>query len=223
MTKKKYPEEIYPKFGFKTDAFGRLTQWTTCNSDFERAYDLGFRDGSDKERLEASNPLVGWSNLTAAIADGERIDWDALDGLEAKCVHPELGTLTHKLVRDQPEPPYSWTGWGDADSMISHWDTVFECAWQGSSGWTLWIKGDIPLRKQTADELALGTCFRARYQKGALTHTYAWAQVVEVLDIAHVACFNEHFTHVIASYHPADIEVLEVYGVGIFQAPKENA
>lgn len=218
---KNYPEEIYET---RDGGIMTLKQRDGFGGQARRyAYDLGFKNGQLKADLENQAPLVGWSNLTEAIQAGEPINWERLDGLEAKCVHSELGALTHKLVRDQPEPPYSWMGWGDRGSMISQWDTIFECAWQGSSGWTLYIKGDLPLRKLTADQLALGTCFRARYKKGQYTHTYAWAQVVEVLDIAHVACFNEHFTHVIASYHPADIEVLEVYGVGTFQTPKENA
>lgn len=213
MTVNKYPEEIYPKRKTEKTAFGIMESWHSTNLDYERAYDLGFRDGRFKERLEASNPLAGWSNLTEAIQAGERIDWAKLDGLEAKCVHPQLGTLTHKLVRDQPEPPNSWAGWGDTDSAISHWDTVFECAWLGSSGWALYIKGDLPLRKLTADQLESGTIFEAvltdEKEFGPATLLRVDAGIIDVEDWQML---------------DVDLTCIEVSRVlGTFQTPKENA
>lgn len=225
MTEKKYPEEIYPKLGFRTDGFGRLTYRTTFNSDFERAYDLGFKNGKLKADLENQAPLVGWSNLTEAIKAGERIDWERLDGLEAQCVHPELGTLTIRLKLEEdldgnlPHPVDTPQAWHEESSEL---EDVIESAWLSNGGWSLWVKGGLPLRKRTADELEPGTGFRARYTKGAGTYTYAWAQVVQVLGEIKVVCFNETFTSIINRYAPANVEVLEVYGPGTFQTPKEN-
>lgn len=224
MTKKKYPEEIYPKFGFKTDAFGCLTHRTAFNSDFELAYDMGSKNGKLKAELENQAPLVGWSNLTAAISSGERIDWERLEGVEAKCVHPELGTLTHKMERDPQFPPHGWAGWGTQGTELNHWDTIFECAWGGSCGWSLWVKGDLPLRKRTADELEPGTCFRARYKKNGETHNYAWAQLLKPSgQKPRVIFFSLALTTLFGSALPEDVEVVEEYGIGTFSKPKEQA
>lgn len=224
MSKKTYPEEIYPKYGFKTDAFGRLTQWTTCNSDFERAYDLGFKNGRLKADLETNAPLVGWSNLTAAIKAGERIDWGALDGLEAQCVHPEMGALTYKLERDKHFSIYSSIGWCAASERPIAWGHVLYFAWTGEGDWSLWVKGDIPLRKRTADQLEPGTCFRARYKKNGETHNYAWAQLLKPSgQNPRVIFFSLALTTLFGSALPEEVEVVEVYGVGTFKKPKGDA
>lgn len=224
MTEKKYPEEIYPKLGFRTDDFGRLTYRTTFNSDCEYAYDLGYRDGRFKERLEASNPRAGWSNLTEAIAAGERIDWDALDGLEARCVHPELGTLTHKLERDICYSETSFNGWY-LEPVDLAWENAILEAWEGIGGWSLWVKGDLPLRKQTADELEPGTCFRARFKRNGTEHNYKYAQLVNVTPEKQVVICYSHQLVSIFDWHyaPGEVEAIEVYGIATFPAPKEEA
>ena len=216
MTEKKYPEKIYPKLGLRTDAFGCLTYRTVFNSDFESAYDLGFKNGKLKADLENQAPLVGWSNLTEAIKAGERIDWEALDGLPAKCVHPELGTLTYKLERDNVCSSTMPSGWY-MNKSANVWKQAVSDSWYGLQGWSLWVKGDLPLRKLTADQLEPGTCFSALYTKGGYFHAYSRAQTAQVEGGLRVLCFNEHFTHVIARYNAAEVEVVEVYGVGTFQ------
>lgn len=217
MTEKKnYPEEIYKDFPICGSEQGNII--AAYRSGRQHAYDLGYQQGQRTQ----GDPLAGWSNLTEAIKAGERIDWERLDGLEAKCVHPGRGTLTHRLERDNFCFSNSPGGWYINESANVWKQAIFD-SWHGQQSWSLWVKGDLPLRKQTADQLALGTCFRAHYKKGAYIHTYDWAQVVEVAGIAHVACYNERFTHVIASYDLADVEVLEVYGVGTFPTRKENA
>lgn len=105
-----------------------------------------------------TDPLAGYSNLTAAIKAGEPIDWAKLDGLKAQCVHPELGMLTKKVERDGPYTIDSWEGWviykpGDV------WLSAFQDAWRGENGWTLWVEGEVPLRCKTADQLEVGTYF----------------------------------------------------------------
>ena len=153
-----YPEAIYGTRNGGTmthkqrDGFGGMAR--------RYAYNLGYADGRFKERLEASNPLAGWSNLTEAINAGERIDWDALDGMEAKCVHPELGTLTYKLERDEKYTIDSVIGWYKSD-YNSTWSRGLGSAWCGHDGWSLWVKGDLPMRKLTADQLEPGTIFEA--------------------------------------------------------------
>lgn len=220
--KKNYPEEIYPKRKTEKTAFGIMESWHSSNLDYERAYDLGYRDGRFKERLEASNPLAGWSNLTEAIKAGERIDWERLNSLEVKCVHPELGTLTHKLERFAQCPADDFTGWYKEDYHTG-WSGVFSYSWEGAGGWSLWAKGDIPLRKLTADQLEPGTCFRARYEKNGETHNYAWAQLLKPSGQKHRVIFlSQALTTLFGSAFPEDVEVVEVYGVGTFPTPKEN-
>lgn len=222
MSKKKYPEEIYAKYVEITAGFtnGKYTYTPEVGKDFEHAYDLGFEHGQ-----QAQGTLEGWSNLTAAIKAGARIDWERLNGLEAKCVHPGMGTLAIRLQLEEdldgnlPHPADSPQAWHEEGSEL---EAVIESAWLSNDGWSLWVKGDLPLRKRTANQLLLGTGFRARYTKGDYVHTYSRAQVVQVNGEPRVICLNAHFSHVIATYTPAEVEVLEVYGPGTFQTPKEN-
>ena len=32
-------------------------------------------------------------------------------------------------------------------------------AWHGKDGWALWIEGEVPMRRKTADQLKVGTYF----------------------------------------------------------------
>lgn len=198
---KEYPVDIYPKPNER------------IKDSAERIYDLGFEQGRLEGRLEASNPLAGWSNLTEAIADGERIDWDALDGIEAKCVHPELGTLTHKLEHDGHFPPAKYSAWYKTDCPTI-WLEALISSWLALGGWTLYIKGDLPLRKQTADQLALGTIFIGKCP-------------AEGEDMSPEPMFRTD-GHVIAFAYfqilqadPSEVEVYKV--VGQLKTPKENA
>lgn len=200
---KEYPVEIYPKPNER------------IKDSAERIYDLGFRDGRFKERLEASNPLAGWSNLTEAIQTGERIDWEKLDGVEAKCVHAEQGTLTHKLERDAECPPEEYNGWY-AESCPPVWPEAFYCSWLGRLGWSLWVKGDIPLRKLTADGLAPGTCLRGHHYE----HNHDEGELMTVV----VTGKGKFISYLVpADLTPAnEVEVIEEYGLGTFSKPKEN-
>lgn len=221
MTDKKYPEAIYETRDGLTmtlkqrDGFGGWAR--------RYAYDLGFKNGQLKAGLENQAPLEGWSNLTEAIKGRERIDWDALDGLEAKCVHPEIGTLTHKLERNGIFHPDIYNGWVKGGRSLV-WSEAFYRSWWGSFGWSLYIKGDVPLRKPTADQLEPGTCFRGRYEKNGETHNYAWAQLLKPSgQKPRVIFFSLTLTTLFGSALPEDVEVVEVYGPGTFQTPKEQA
>ena len=89
MTEKKYPEEIYPKLGFRTDDFGRITYRTTFDSDYEYAYDLGYKHGQKTQE----DPLT-----IEATATVTRIVWILPDGSQRvqegdlTYYNPETGT-----------------------------------------------------------------------------------------------------------------------------------
>lgn len=236
MTKKKYPEEIYPETA--TQTIDGPVYWISHRKDYECAYDRGFEDGRFKGSLDALNPLAGWSNLTEAIKAGERIDWERLDGLEAQCVHPELGTLTYKLERDAQCPADDYTGWyilGRPDG----WPEVFFCSWKDTGGWSLWVKGDLPLRKQTADQLEPGTCFKGKwmgevrdclmYQEAPAYHEVDGEEVGPVYELKAVGVniypqeSREGASTSPVNWLASQVEVLQVYGVGTFEMPEGDA
>ena len=146
-----YPEEIY------WDNFVpgiSLTRQKTFL--VERAYDMG--------KADAKN-LDGYSNLTTAIQAGEPIDWERLDGLKVQCVKPEVGTLRGTLERNESRTADYHAGWWskDADSLYR---SAFIYGWTGYDGWTLWVEGEIPLRRKTADQLEVGTYFLSKFEGG---------------------------------------------------------
>lgn len=92
----------------------------------------------------------GFSNLTAAIEEGQPIDWERLDERTAKCVNRELiGTLTYMMERNPKANIDTWAGWAIWETE-NLWTDMFAFSWQGHGGWTLWVEGDIPL---TTDSL----------------------------------------------------------------------
>ena len=217
--KKNYPEEIYKDFPTCGSEQGNIAAHMAGR---QHAYDLGYEHGKQAQ----GDPQAGWSNLTEAIKAGENIDWERLNGLEAKCVHPELGTLAIRLQLEEdldgnlPHPVDSPQAWHEEGSEL---EAVIESAWLSNDGWSLWVKGDLPLRKRTADGLVPGTCFRARYTKGDYVHTYSRAQAAQIDGKVRVLCFNESMMHVIARYNPAEVGVIEIYGVGTFEKPEGDA
>lgn len=125
-------------------------------------------------RKPAPDPLEGFSNLTEAIKAGEPIDWEKLDGLKVQCVNPELGALRGKLERVSLYYPFSATAWWKDDSDRAYIE-AFNQAWRGKDGWSLWVEGEIPLRRKTADQLKVGTYFR-EVEGGALMYVGAGHQ-----------------------------------------------
>lgn len=145
MSNNEYPEELYNIW----------CKNTTYAEDMERAYDVGFERGVNNAK-QANNG--DWHNLTEAIKAGEPIDFEKLDGRKAKCVSSNGVTVTYKLERD---PAYSlevFEGWYTSDSARA-WEASLEDSWNGEPGWTLYLDGEIPMKKQTADELPFGTEF----------------------------------------------------------------
>lgn len=126
----------------------------------EQAFRAGFT-----RALEKADPLTGYSNLTAAIEAGEPIDWERLDGLKVQCVKPEVGTLHGTLERNESLPADYSAGWWreGADGLYR---SAFIYGWTEHDGWALWIEGEIPLVRKTADQLEVGTYFRSKFEGG---------------------------------------------------------
>ena len=140
----KYPKEIY------WDNFiPGITPTRQKSLLVERAYDMGKADAKS---------LDGYSNLTEAISAGEPIDWERLDGLKVQCVNPDVGTNGGVLKRELGLSAQSPFGWWNTGADISY-TTALVRAWDGRDGWTLWVEGEVPLRRKTADQLKRGTYF----------------------------------------------------------------
>lgn len=109
-------------------------------------------------RAEQADPLAGYSNLTTAISARELIDWGRLDGLKIRCVNPDVATLPGRLERNKLRPADKPAGWW-REGANNLYVTAFIYSWTGSYGWTLWVEGEVPLRRKTADQLKVGTYF----------------------------------------------------------------
>ena len=122
--------------------------------EMNRLIERAFRAGL----AEQADPLEGYSNLTAAISAGDPIDWEKLDKLKVQCVKPGVGTLRGTLERNESRTADYHAGWWskDADSLYR---SAFIYGWTGYDGWTLWVEGEIPLIRKTADQLEVGTYF----------------------------------------------------------------
>ena len=156
-----YPEEIY---ALRNGGLLIPTLRSSASSvgwGRQHAYKVGYEAG----KAEQADPLVGYSNLTEAISAGEPIDWEKLDGLNVKCVNPGLrGELHGTLERDPdclPDVCGAWWGTGMNDTYLS----ALVDAWNGIRGWTLYVEGEIPLRRKTADQLDVGTYFLGKNPK----------------------------------------------------------
>ncbi|MEX3609750.1 hypothetical protein VVR12_01720 [Rothia sp. LK2588] len=173
------------------------------------------------EETYTAEETTDWHGLTAAIKAGEPIDWEALDGRKAKCVHETMGELVYELERFKAHstPTYA-AAWCSARSSRVWWDALSR-AWKGREGWTLYIDGPIPLKRKTADQLPLGMCFRgvvkdpiegedADYprcqvlaQDNAETRVIAYRK-----DLWPMSMFTE----------PSQLEVIKEYGIGTVKA-----
>lgn len=113
-------------------------------------------------KREIERPIMRtYSNLTKAITEGQRIDWEALDG-RAGAVTSEQNegatSLEFTFYRDTNYPANTPEGATESDMPAVFGDIISQ-AWKGEEGMTLWVEGALPLRPVMADTLPLGTCF----------------------------------------------------------------
>ena len=109
-------------------------------------------------KAEKTDPLEGYSNLTEAIESGPPIDWEKLDRLKVQCVKSGVGAVVGITVRNVCFSTREAKGWWATD-MDDIYIEAFGSAWNGTGDWTLWIEGEIPLIRKTADQLDYYTYF----------------------------------------------------------------
>ena len=204
----KYPEEIYQNFN-GVPLSNNARDLGGAGWGRRHAYRLGY----EAVRDEKADPLEVYSNLTAAISAGDPIDWGKLDGLKTQCVNPELrGELHGTLKRDPNCPidrPVGWFGAGMDGAYIS----ALRDAWDGVNGWTLWVEGDIPMRRKTADQLPVTTFFKGR--RGGTNGAGSFMCVGEAKNGKFILSAIDFL---ISSVSAEEWEVLEEYGT--FQKPE---
>ena len=165
-----------------------------------------------KIEAEQADPLAGYSNLTEAISAGEPIDWERLDGRKAKCVSSDGVTVTYKLERDPAYLLEVFEGWYTSDSARA-WEVSLEESWNGETGWALWIEGEVPLRRKTADQLELYTYFLGQVNGDSPYLAYVGSPLAT--DTKSTIFYAPEM---LKSINPsADWEVIEEYGP--FQKP----
>lgn len=179
-----------------------------------RLIERAFRAGMTRN-LEQADPLEGYSNLTEAIKAGDPVDYEKLDGLKVQCVNQDVGGLHWKLVRNKLRPADIPAGWRREDAN-NLYVTAFVYSWTCSYGWSLWVEGEIPLRRKTADQLDEGRCFLGK--KGADFDPELMIVVgfTEDPKLNKIKPMGEHPGYL----DPWQVEVLEEYGIGTFQKPE---
>lgn len=209
-----YPEEIYRTLdgGLLTESqrSRAVTMWPR-----RHAYEVGYAKGL----AEQTDTLAGYSNITAAIKAEQPIDWERLDGLVAKCVHPTLGTLLYPLEVDGNGRKVIWNNKGNfwfTTNGGKVWAEALRYAWYGQNGWTLWLEGEIPLRRKTAEQLEVGTYFLGKAHNDSSCLAYVGRPLTS--DTVKTIYYAPEMLKAIT---PAtEWEVLEEYGP--FQKPEEN-
>lgn len=209
-----YPEEIYRTFngGTLTDYH---RDWGREGAGRRHAYEVGYEAG----KAEQADPLEGYANLTAAIKAGEPIDWEKLDGLVAKCVHSTLGDLLYSLEVDGNGRKVIWESEGNfwfTTSGGNVWAEALREAWYGQNGWALWVEGEIPLRRNTADQLEVGTYFLGQVKGDSPYLAYVGRPLA--IDTVKTIYYAPDMLKAITP--ASEWVVLEEYGT--FQKPEEN-
>lgn len=183
---------------------------TENNTLFQQGYlqGVGIKQVFDEQ-------LNGYFNLTQAIKSGANIDWGKLDGRKAKCVHPEMGVLKHKLVRYQVCPQDVPGGWLRDGSMRDIWPTTMVSSWYGADKWALWVEGDVPIKLRTASELRLGSTFIGKTPLGTqMTFVVALERGTDNIIVFSIEPGDNYV------FYADKVEVEEIYSGGFIEGEK---
>ena len=153
---------------------------------------------------------AGWT----LFKPSDDLDYEALDGREAKLVHKDGAELTFTMHRDILRLPADMpSGW----AAPKHTGVAFLAGWHGDDGWKLYIKGDLPTKRVTADTLEPGTGFAGVAPNGSSYHS-----LIRIISAQGKPLVLS--TSSIEYFKAKEVEVSEVYGIGTFQKPtKEGA
>ena len=120
---------------------------------------------------------AGWT----LFKPSDDLDYEALDGREAKLVHRDgveaklvnrdrvEVTLTMRRDTSSVQPASAPPAWDAPDCLVA----AFFAAWRGQSGWSLYIKGDLPTKRVTADTLEPGDIVNLHKDGTSETWEYA--------------------------------------------------
>lgn len=145
------------------------------------------------------------------------IDYKELDG-KIIIISDLTGTEVHGLtlwIADMDGDPTLSTTWKTNDPYFTQ---LLHKAWRGEGGLGLFIKGDIPLKKNAASELVEGTCILGQCAE------YKGYMVIALTDRGKVAIPVRHG----GIFDAKDVEVIEEYNQGdfgdadIFKAPDDE-
>lgn len=216
---KEYPVEIYPKPNER------------IKDSAERIYDLGFEQGRLEGRREKLEPDSGWTRLTTSNSDWDRIDWAALYGRPTILTHSaSFSVISTEIISKGPHT----VGYDDGPREIpanqalllkalpkmvhSALHGATQSALEGKDGWAMYVCGDIPLRKRTADQLEPGTCFSGSHPEVCEGEAILCV-VIETGDLSKRVLYLGPTI----SRPASEVEVIEVYGAGTFDTPEGDA
>ncbi|WP_237220412.1 hypothetical protein [Rothia nasimurium] len=227
--KKNYPEEIYETRDGLTmtikqrDGHGGRAR--------RRAFDLGYEQGRLDGGQEHLEPGALWTRLNRSHPAWGRIDWVALYKRPATLIHStSMSVIATEVASKGPysvsyddgprETPAHQALLLKALPTMTHSSLhgATQAALEDRDGWALYVLGQLPLRKLTADELAPGTCFRGKHPD---VHDGAALNCI-VVEQPNSMPKMVIYTNPITNQRASEVEVVEVYGVGTFQTPKEN-
>ena len=190
-----------------SDLESKGSEWdeTDVRKLVERAFEAGKADQSD--------PLTGYSNLTDARKNGQPIDWDKLEGLSVRVFNPDISIVRGKMARNKHQPRDKETGWWTYGVHEDIYTLAFTQGWKGLGGWSLWVKGEIPLIRKTADQLEV-----AHFFTGVLSGTTS-ESLMCVASGPGIGKNIRYASDLRPSFHPASKwEVIEEHGT--FQKPE---
>lgn len=117
------------------------------------AKSLGFDYTTRLASITENNPYRendGWT----LFKHSDNLDYDALEGRGAKLVNRDGVEVTLTMHRDtnSVQPASAPPAWDAPNCLVA----AFFAAWRGHSGWKLYIQGDLPTKRVTADSLEPG-------------------------------------------------------------------
>ena len=134
------------------------------------AKSLGFDYTTRLASITENNPYRendGWT----LFKPSDNLDYDALEGRGAKLVNRDGVDVTLTMHRDtnSVQPASAPPAWDVPNCLVA----AFFASWRGQSGWNLYIQGDLPTKRVTADTLEPGDIVNLHKDGTSETWEYA--------------------------------------------------